>query len=211
MKEQVSRAKWVGRLLLQVPIYVVTSYVMRELLGGCYRLLIKAHAQIPPNLLFQHFLVVSILGGLLAGLLGIFAIRVMLLLPARFQPANEPAWKRPQAWTWVISTCWLAFGIYIWLPTNRSVLASSSALGISDAIRVFFGKGCDLSVLSRPVLGSCLTQISYAHPWLGTIGYSAAAFIPEKWTKRLHDSLYPAAEIDTTSGEQQPGTGEALS
>jgi hypothetical protein len=211
MSQRVSKAKWVGRLLLQISIYVVTSYVMRELLGGCYTLLIKAHAQIPPNLLLQHFLVVSIFDGLLAGLLGIFAIRVMLLLPARIQPANEPAWKRPQAWTWVISTCWLAFGICVWLPTNRSVLVSSTGLSISDTIRVFFGKGCDLSILSRPALDACMTQISYAHPWLGTIGYSAAAFIPERWTKRLHDSLYPAAELDTTSGEQRSSTGEAIS
>ena len=208
MKKQVSAAKWMGMLLLQIPVYLVTSNLMRSLIGGCYRLLIKADANMPPQLLLQHFLLVSMLDGFLAGVLGVAVFRAIILLPIRIQIASGPGWKRPQAWIWAISTCWLAFGILIWVATNshRSVLATSRGIGFPDAIRVFFGTGCYLPAanLTQSVLGSCMTQLSYTHPWLGTIGYSAAAFIPAAWFNRLHNPSVSAEQLEVATDKQRP-------
>jgi hypothetical protein len=213
MSGATDKAKWVGMLLLYIPLYLVTSYVMRSLLGGGYRLLVKAGANLPPNLLLQHFLFVAIIDGFLAGLLGVLTIRTMLLLPIRFRAVDGPAWKRPQAWTWIIGSCWFAFGIFVWIAANAhpSVLATSSGLGLSDFVPVFFGRGCDLSApkIDLSVVRTCMNQISYTHLWLGTIGYSVAAFVPVGWTNRLRNSPDSTEGLETSSKAQsQPG--EAL-
>jgi hypothetical protein len=213
-----STAKWIGMLLLQIPVYLVTSYVMRSLAGGSYNLLIKAGANLPPNLLLQHFLFVAIADGLLAGLLGVLTIRAMLLLPNRIRAVEGPAWKRPQVWTWTISTCWFAFGIFVWIAANAhpSVLVTSSGLRLSDFIAAFFGRGCDLSApkIDLSVVQTCMNQISYTHLWLGTIGYSAAAFVPAGWSNRLKNSTDSAEQLAaSTEGQspvQQAQPGEAL-
>src|ERR1700756_445215 len=137
MKIPPGTAKWIGTLLLHVPLYLATSYVIRQLLKMCYTMIIKAGGDLPPMLLVQHFLMVSIVAGFLAGLLGVSTIRATLLLPIEFRPPIEPAWKRPQAWTWVLSTCWFTFGLLAWTiatNTHRSVLASGPSL--SSAARV---------------------------------------------------------------------------
>jgi hypothetical protein len=219
MSSAASKAKWVGMLLLQVPVYLVTSYAMRSLLGGSYRLLVKAGANLQPNFLLQHFLFVGLIGGFLAGLLGLLTMRAMLLVRVRTRAraANVPAWKKPQAWTWVISTCWLALGIFAWIAANThpSALATSSDLSFSGVISVFFGRGCDLSgqTFDRSVLQGCMTQLSYTHPWLGTIGYSAAAFVPTRWTNTKNSSDF-AEKIEPPdeeqSQEQQPRPGDVF-
>ena len=210
MTQQVSKARWFGVLLLQIPLYLITSYVMRSLLGGSYRLLIKAGATLPPNLLLQHFLFVGLIGGFLAGLLGLLAIRIMLLLPTGTQAPNGPAWRRPQAWAWVISTCWFAFGIFVWSVAHaqRSVLTTSSSIKFADLIAAFFGRGCDLSApkIDLSVVQTCMNQISYTHPWLGTIGYSAAAFVPVGWTNDLNSSPDSVEELEVaTEAQSRPG------
>jgi hypothetical protein len=213
MTDATSKAKWVGILALHIPLYLVTSYVMRSLLGGSYGLLVKAGATLPPNLLLQHFLVVGILDGFLAGLIGLLAVRAMMLLPIRLHEARGPAWKRPQAWTWTIATCWFAFGIFVWVAANAhpSVLATSSGLRFSDFIAVFFGRGCDLSAqkIDLSVVQTCMNQLSYTHLWLGTIGYSAAAFIPAGWFR--HPKNFPDSTKGLgTSTEAQSRPGEVL-
>lgn len=206
MKQQVGIVKWTGMLLLQIPLYLVTSYVMRQLLGSCYGLLIKAGANLPANLLLQHFLFVAIVDGFLAGLLGVMTIRAMMLLPTRLNVALGSMWQRPQVWTWTVATCWFAFGLSVWIAANMhpSLLATSSGLKFSDAITVFFGRGCDLSDLDvdRSVFRACMTQLSYTHPWLGTIGYSAAAFVPVRWIGLPKNSQNSAEELAAYNEEQ---------
>lgn len=218
MREQVSTAKWIGMFLLQVPLYVFTSYIIRQLLGSAYGVIVKAGANLSPNLLRQHFLIVGLLGGFLAGMVGVLVLRATLLLPTRFEAVNGPAWKRPQAWTWVIGTVWFAVGIVIWIVanSNHSVLSASSGLDLPDIISVFFGRECDLSAakLDRSVFDACLLQLSCTHPWLGTIGYSAAAFVPVGWTKGLKNSLDAPEKAHASSveqgEEQQSRSGEVL-
>jgi len=203
-----SKAKWIGMLLLQIPLYLVTSYVMQSLLGGGYRLLLKAGANLPPNLLLRHFLFVAIVDGFLAGLLGAQTVRAILLHPNRVRAVEGPVWKRPQAWTWTLGTCWFAFGVFVWIAANAhpSVLTNSSGLGFSDFIAAFFGRGCDLSApkIDLSVVQTCMNQISYTHLWLGTIGYSAAAFVPVGRTKLLKNSSPMAEEFnDSTEKPKQ--------
>jgi hypothetical protein len=210
VRSATSKAKWVGIFLLHIPLYLVTSYVMRSLLGGGYRMLLKAGANLPPNLLLQHFLFVAIVDGFLAGLLGLLTIGVMLLLPNRIRAVEGPALKRPQAWTSTLGTCWFAFGIFVWIATNAhpSVLATSSGLRLSDFVAVFFGRGCDLSApkIDLSVVQTCMNQISYTHLWLGAIGYSAATFIPAGWASRLKNSPDSTEALGTsTEARSQPG------
>jgi hypothetical protein len=218
MSNTANTAKWIGTLLLHAPVYLVTSYVMRSLVGGSYSLLVKAGANLPPTLVLRHYLFVSILDGFLAGLLGVFTVRAMMLLLTRIRVASGSAWKRPQAWTWVISTCWFAFGILAWAATHtqHSVLATSPGLRFSDPITVFFGSECDLSTvpLSRSAFDACMGQLTYTNPWLGTFGYSAAAFIPAGWSNRLKNSTDSAQHLEASTDEQgpvqQPQLGEVL-
>ena len=206
MSGAANRAKWVGMLLLHIPLYLVTSYVMRQLVGSFYGVTVKAGANLPPNFLLQHFLLTGFIDGFLAGLVGVFVLRATLLLPSRVRAADGPAWKHPQAWTWIIATVWFLFGILKWIAanSNRSVLAPSSGPRLLDVISVFFGRGCDLSAakLDRSVFDACLLQLSCTHPWLGTIGYSAAAFIPVEWINRLKRSGQSAEELEISTQEQ---------
>jgi hypothetical protein len=194
---------WAGKWLLQIPIYLVTSYVIRSLIGGLYKFLIKGGANLPPNLLLWHMLWVSIIGGFLAGLIGLIVVRAMLLLPNRLAgPPLNPAWRRPQAWTWVLPTCWLILGVLVWLKehSHHSALASTSDVNVSDVITAFFGSGCYLAGgdFSADSLRGCMTQLSYTHPWLGTLGYSAAVFVSTEQFRR------PLGSQTTAQPAQEP-------
>ncbi|HEX5235699.1 MAG TPA: hypothetical protein VFW25_10260 [Silvibacterium sp.] len=209
MSSTASKAKWIGILLLHLPLYLVTSYVMRSLLGSGFRLLIKAGANLAPNLLLQHFLVVGLICGFLAGLMGIVTVRAMLLLPIGVPALNGPAWKRPQVWTWTISSCWFVFGIWAMAGARPSVLAAPSGWWFSDVIKVIFGRGCDLSI-DLSVFQGCMTQLSFTLPWMGTIGYSAAVLIPAEWISRLHNSVNGTEGLEASNERRQSGPGEVL-
>jgi|HubBroStandDraft_5_1064220.scaffolds.fasta_scaffold466691_1 hypothetical protein len=200
-------AKWTGKLLLQVPIYLVTSYLVRQLLGGCYGLLIKAGSVLPPNLLFQHFLIVSLLDGFLAGLLGLLVLRATFLLPFRMQGGNESALKKPQAWTWILFTGWLMLGILKWIAknTHQSVLAASSGVTFSGVIQAFFGSGCQLlgTDIHQMIFSDCMNQLNFTHLWLGTIGYSAAALTPSGWVRLLRKQPQPVVVEDSNHENHQ--------
>jgi hypothetical protein len=167
-------AKWTGKLLLHLPVYLVTSYCVRYLIGGTFRLLIKAGANLPPQLLFRHFLILSFVGGWLAGVLGLVLLRAMFLLPIQLNIASATGWKNPKAWTRLLPTIVLATELVSWLGAQRSVLASS---GVSfPHFSTFFGDGCDLRYGPTEV---CLIQVGYTHAWVGTLGYSASPFLPQ--------------------------------
>jgi hypothetical protein len=182
-------AKWIGKWLLQIPVYVVTAYVMRLLIGTCYRLLTRLGGNLPPKFLLEHILLLGLICGFLAGLVGLLVFKAMLLLPLDIEPGPDSPWKRPQAWTWIFSTCWLAIGIISWPQTfaHHSVLSTSSGMAgpvvsASDIIAAFFTQGCSVKT---GILTNCMTQIRYSYPWLGTLGYSAAPFVQSGWWKRL--------------------------
>lgn len=175
MKQRVTVAeKWTGKLLLHLLAYAVLSYYIRYVIGGSFRLLIKAGANFPPQLLFQHFLIVAFTGGFLAGVVGLALLRAMFLLPTNLNFASTTGWRAPKAWTWLVPTIALAVGIDGWIGSQSSIL-TSSGVSFSSFFATFFGNGCDLRY---GLLGACLTQVSYTHAWVGTIGYSASAFLP---------------------------------
>jgi hypothetical protein len=176
MKQRVSvAAKWAVKLLLQLLAFVVLSYIVRYMLGGSFKLLIKAGATLPPQLLIQHFLIVSFVGGWLAGVVGLALFRAMFLLPTNVNIASPTGWKNPKAWTWLIPTVALIVGIAGWIGSQSTVLASSG-VRFSSFFATFFGNGCDL--WSGPQ-GACSAQIGYTYAWVGTIGYSASVFLPQ--------------------------------
>lgn len=188
--QRVSGLQWVGLWLLQIPLYLLTSYLVRSLMESCYRLLIRGNATLSANFLLQHFLWVGAIGGFIAGLIGLQLLRaVLLVLPAdKAQVVIAPR-RRPQAWTWVLSTGWLAFGMFSWCEGHlqHSVLGHSPGFHAVDIIAAFFGSGCYLGAdtFRGLVMGSCMTQITYTHPWLGTLAYSAAAFVPPGYLARF--------------------------
>jgi hypothetical protein len=210
MKQQVSVAKWVGLWLLQIPLYLVTSYAMRMLIGSCYRILMRAGANVPPNFLLEHLLWVGFVGGFLAGLIGLLIFRAMMLLPLPSAPRSDPEWKRPQAWTWVLPTFWLAFGMMGWSGghAHRSVLTTSTSGNGLSLLDAFFGSGCSIppTIRGYTFLRDCMTQIEFTHPWLGTIGYSVAAFIPSDWFGRLRGSRL--TDIDAPEQKHAEQTAE---
>jgi len=188
VRQQVGAAKWTGLWLLQIPLFLITSYLARTLIGLAYRLLIRAGANLPINLLLEHFLWVSFGGGLLAGLIGLQLLRVgLLILPGDNEPVTNIPWNRPQAWTWVLPTCWLIFGIIAWLGshTSHSVLASSAGAGSMGLLSAFFGSGCSLSGMYITAIQQCMPQLTFSHPWLGSVGYSAATLVPVEWLHRV--------------------------
>jgi hypothetical protein len=204
-------AKWTGKLLLQIPVYLVTSYIARQLIGSTYNLLIKSGAALPLALLRQHFLILSFFGGLLAGILGLLALKVLMLFPFHAEYVYVAPWKRPQSWTWIIFTCVFLLGVLRWIVKNSdsSVLSSSSGISLAGFIDVFFGSGCQLNFADthQSILNDCMNQITFTHPWLGTIGYSAAAFIPHRWLNSLHRVPSSEAELvaeDNKTDEQNP-------
>jgi hypothetical protein len=207
MSKGLRRAKWLGIWLLQLPIYLLTSYLVRTLMGICYRLATKSGANIQANFLVQHFLWVGFVSGFIAGVIGLqLLLATLLLMPAQTSRGTDFAWKRPQAWTWVLPSCWLAFGMLNWLGNHahRSVLAVGPSLRTSNAFAVFFGSGCYLSSHSVPYLASCMTQITFTHPWLGTLGYSLAAFVPAGWLVRMRTKFAPPlAEEELAYNDQQ--------
>ena len=146
MSNGTERGKWLGIWLLQIPIYLVTSYLVRTLMGSCYRLIVRSGANVSPNFLLQHFLWVGLAGGFVAGVAGLQILRAtLLLLPAATSPVTRLPWKRPQAWTWVLTTLGMAYGVSAWFGghVHHSVLADSAA-GRPDVIAAFFGDGCYL-------------------------------------------------------------------
>jgi hypothetical protein len=185
-------AKWAGKWLLQIPVYLVTSNAVRELIGSCYRLLLRGGALLPPNYLFQHFLWFSFVSGVLAGLVGVLLVRAMLLLPLHMAQVADRAWQRPQAWTWILPTCWLLFGMTAWSGRQafHSALATGTGPQNSGIIAAFFGSACDFTGHGEfaTTIRNCTTQLEFAHPWLGTLGYSAAAFVPAGWFGHLRRS-----------------------
>jgi hypothetical protein len=202
-------AKWMGKWLLQIPAYWVTSYATGMLVAGCYNLLMRIGANLPPRLLLQHFLWRALLDGFLAGLVGLVIFRAMMLLPAKSARVHGPAWKRPQAWTWVIPTFWLAYGMLAWYGNHArfSVLGSVGPTR-PDLIAAFFGDGCSIagSSVGISTIIYCMPQITFAHPWLGTLGYSAAAFIPSDWFAKLRGSRSP--EVNAAAIEHSEQTAE---
>lgn len=206
-----SAAKWIGKWLLQVPVYLVTSFVVRQLIGSCYQLLVKAGANMPPNFLLQHFLWVGFIAGFIGGVVGMVGFCAMLLLPVQFEPASARVWERPQAWTWVFGTLWLAFGVMSWLGNHapHSVLMTSGAAvpGIFD---VFFGSGCLIPARYSDYgfVLDCMKQITFTHPWMGTLGYSGAAFVPVGWLGPFRRSSFLAKQIPE---RELPEEGEAES
>ena len=177
------RLKWIGIWLLQLPAYMILSYVMRWIIGAFYNLCIRAGAQLPSGFLLQHLLRVGMIGGFLAGLVGYAVVSAMLFLPRRRAVTGDPL-SRPQAWTWVLPTCWMLLGVLEWVTgsAHPSVLASSG-VSISNIVETFFGRACSLggSTWDVNIISSCMQQITYSHFWLGTIGYSAAAFVSPTW------------------------------
>jgi hypothetical protein len=204
--DAVSTAKWTGKWLLQLPVYLVTSYLVRTLIGSSYHLLIIAGADLPTNFLLQHFLWVGLVGGFIAGLVGVLAFRAVLLLPLKLAPVAETPWKGPQAWTWFLPACWLLFGIMAWSAnhTRHSVLATTAGPGTSGVIDAFFGSACSLTSggnLSAMVL-SCTSQLTFTHPWLGTLGYSVAAFVPRWWFGWFSHHNLPEKPTENTHSEE---------
>ena len=184
--------KWAGVWLLQIPLYILTSYLVRTLIMIGYQWLIRAGADLPANLLLVHFLWVSLAGGLIAGLIGLQLLRAaLLILPDDKNSAVKAPWQRPQAWTWVLPTCWLIFGILAWLGghASHSVLASSAGSSGSGILAAFFGGGCSLSGMYITGIHQCMPQITFTHPWLGMLGYSAAAFVPTGRFARLKPQM----------------------
>jgi hypothetical protein len=203
MKQQVSvAAKWTGELLLQLLAFVVLSYVVRYMIGGSFKLLIKAGATLSPQLLIQHFLILSFVGGFLAGVVGLALLRAMFLLPTNLNIASPTGWKNPKAWTWLIPTLAIAVGVAGWIGSQSSVLGSSG-ISFSGFFARFFGNGCDLSSGFQV---ACSTQIGYTYAWVGTIGYSVSAFLPPfrhqaKQTAELGDPHELNSELPLASGE----------
>jgi hypothetical protein len=210
--QPVSTARWIGKWLLQIPVYLVTSYLIQTLIGSCYRLCIKAGASLAPNYLLEHFLIVGTVGGFLAGLVGIVVFRASLLLPQKVQVSTGPAWKKPQAWTWVLPTCWLMFG-FLALAGNHahhSVLMTSGGRTSSGLIGAFFGDACYFPLVTRSqwVLQTCATQLTYTHPFLGTLAYSAAAFVPANWLLRVQPPDASAHESEPSDIAEQDEHGQ---
>ena len=173
---------------------------------SCYGLLIRGSVNLPTNFLLQHFLWVGAIGGFVAGLIGLQLIRAaLLILPADKARVTVSPWKRPQVWTWVLPTGWLAFGMFTWAGNHlqRTALANSPGFRPADMIAAFFGAGCYMGTESFRglVMGSCMTQITYTHPWLGTIGYSAAALVPPGYLARLRR---PPLSPDRPDAAEQP-------
>lgn len=198
-------AKWIVKWLLQIPVYLVTSYLIRTLIGSCYRLLVRAGASLPPNYLLEHFLVVGAVGGLLAGFAGLAVFRAAMLLPQKPLVSSGPSWKRPQVWTWVLPFCIFLFGVMSWVAdhAHHSVLAGSGGVGTSTVFSVFFGSGCYLPNLraNQWVYWNCMQQLSFTHAFVGTLAYSASAMIPSDWLIRFC-RLGPASnECDPTVEE----------
>lgn len=209
--QRASAAKWFGKWLLQIPVYLVTSYLIRTLIGSCYRLLMKAGASLPSNFLLEHFLTVAVVAGFLAGLIGVVVFRAALLLPQKARAIPGPAWKKPQAWTWVLPTCWLLFGFVVWAAghAHHSVLMTSEGITNSGLIGAFFGDGCYLPLVARSqwVFQTCMTQLTYTHPFVGSLAYSAAAFLPADWLIRIQQTdrsgLESEPSIDITKHDEQ--------
>jgi hypothetical protein len=199
--------KWAGKWVLQLPAYFVTSYAVRTLMGSCYRILIRGGANLPPNFLLQHFLWVALVGGFVAGLAGLLLFRAMLLLPMNMNPVSGSVWKRPQAWTWILPTCVLAFGMMAWFggQTHHSVLASSTVTGRASILGAFFGSGCSIpaTIHDYGFFNDCMNQITFTHPWLGTLGYSAAAFLPSDWFGKLRHKTLPQEEAGIQEQAQE--------
>jgi len=204
MKQRVrATGIWTGKLLLHLLAYAVLSYIVRYVIGGSFKLSIKAGANVPPQLLFQHFLIVAFIGGLLAGVVGLAVLRAIFLLPSKLNIASTTGWKNPKAWTWLIPTIALAVGVAGWIGSQSSVLASS-AVSFSSFFATFFGNACDLRYGPQE---ACLTQISYTHAWVGTIGYSASAFLPplRHQVEREAELRHPQelnSELPLASGEK---------
>jgi hypothetical protein len=202
----VRKLKWLGLWLLQIPLYLVTSFLVRTLIGIAYKSLIRAGSNLPLNFLLEHFLWVGLAGGFIAGLIGLQLLRAaFLMLPGDNCSVIEIAWKQPQTWTWILPTCWLALGVSAWLGdhASHSVLASSTGFNSSGIWSVFFGSACSLSGIYVSSIQQCMPQLTFSHPWLGSIGYSAAAFLPGGGSSRLGvPTVSDEASGDSTQQEQ---------
>jgi hypothetical protein len=132
---------------------------------------------------------VGAVGGFLAGIAGIIVLRMALLLPQKPLAPKGPPWKSPQAWTWVLPLAFLLFGMSAWIGghPHHSVISTSSGLNNSDLIAAFFGRGCNLTLVgaNQWVFQTCMNQLTFTHPFVGTVGYSIAAFVPSGWFLRL--------------------------
>lgn len=208
MKVTANTAKWTGKWILQVPVCIVTSYVIRMLIGTCYKLLLRGGANVPPNYLMHHFLWIGLISGGLAGLFGVLVVRAALLLPLHITGVTGHPWLRPQAWTWVLPTCWLLYGIKAYSQSHafHSVLATRPQ--DTGLLAAFFGSGCDLAGTGNLIemIRFCTYQLRFTEIWLEALGYSAAAFIVADWFRTLHGSRL--SEFEVTRPEQSEQSAE---
>jgi len=194
--------RWIGSLLLHTVIFLMTWLLIYRCISATYFLSLKAGAQFSENLPGQHFLVVSLLSGLLAGLFGGRLLRALLLLAHsnEEQPSAISTWKRPQVWVFLLFTIYFGRVFLGWILQHRSdsVLAAHSSLNLGSAVFAFFGNGCPAwpaltaANLNELLSTTCSDQIIYTMPWIAAVGYSLAGLIPREFWTRITRREQPA-------------------
>ncbi len=174
--------KWLGRLLLHALFFIAAYIIAVRLVGLGYVLLLRAGAQVPPDLLKSHILFQATIVGLFAGLCPIeFTLAGLGWLKTNeTAERSTPLRERPQLWTWVPYTCWMAYGMAAWLYQHRqhSVLEIRGKSDFSRVLDIFFLQPCDLARLSAFTnIDACLNQLNYTTAWIGSLTYSAAALL----------------------------------
>jgi hypothetical protein len=177
------KALWVGKWLLQIPVYLVTNYLVRWVISFVFRKLHPAGGAFTASFFVRHPLDFSLIAGFLGGVLSILLLHLFLLLPGLPAPRPMPSWKKAQAWTWTVAAAWFLYGVgEWWIKVGHSVLATGGAK-FSDLFRVFFGDACNLT--QTPITGAalqgCLPQFGYTSPLVGCLAFSLAAFVPMYW------------------------------
>lgn len=181
MSSTANEAKWAGKLLLHIPLFYFLWLMATGLIHGSSHVFPENEGALLERLFTQHFLLVSILAGLAAGLFVRYMCRSTGLLTASANHSNSPHWREPQAWVWIIFVCIFLLGIVLWIEENRnnSVLVTSYGIWASGLIRGFFDSSCSFPTNKPPYFaGNCMYEGLFTNTLLGAVGYSAAIFLP---------------------------------
>ena len=191
MTGDIGPAKWTGKVLLHVPLFCCFSMLTVGLIHAAFRLLRPSEVSAPDIFLTRHFLLVSAVGGLIAGLwIKDMCRRTGLLTASPEDSPGHSPWLEPQAWIWTVFTCFLLLGIVVWLEetANHSALAASSGITKSGFINTFVGSECQFPQgdVRAYLSSSCLYEGLFTNLWIAAVGYSAATFVSSRFLSRLH-------------------------
>lgn len=188
---------WFGKLLLSCVMFMTTLSMATHLLKALYAFGLSAGMQIPPSFFQEHFFLLPIASGFIAGYCTPSLFRadfVALLRTGRIRTNLNAGLNTTFPWVWLVFSCFLIYGVAAWVQTHtiQSVLATSTPSVWSSTIAHFAGNNCPKyppRSSSTYEVENCYFPLIYTGTWLASIAFSVGALLYRRFQHDEKKSL----------------------